>query len=728
MKGDPSATAAAFAKALRSFQPGTTAVDNVVGQLREWLAAGIPAGELLGLLSLRESIEVLPSAVHRAAVSFLRHQSDVRPPDSAEAESSSSDGIIPSEDPTVVLEEAWRDASPTEATDESPPPVTPNPALVGDVLLGHYYLIEVIGEGGMSRVYRAIDTERRLEDPYVAVKVLTRAGDPNDAVHAQFRAEFDKLRNLVHPNIVRVLDYASHGESMFIVMEYVVGQSLYTRLHKPSATPSPTLTIDRATAISIVHSIGDALIYAHAHGIVHGDLKPGNVIVSDAGHVKVIDFAQATWMAQPVVTPRYASPQQLARQTPGPSDDLFALGCLTYELLTGSQPFSDSSGERSPRFPPPPGDLSSNHYSAITHALAFQRSDRTPTIQQFLKELDACPLASTRGSRGVWAAGVALLIVLAGYYAYRTRKTEIVPQPPAPDNATVSAPATTRNAGTSGPTVDAAGSRILDCPDCPPLTVLPKGQFDQGSESSASIHEKPQHRVTIGYQVAVAVNDVTVGNFARFVAATGRNMKGCDIYDGQWHHKATADWQQPGFAQSPEHPVVCTSWNDAVAYTQWLSTVTGHHYRLPSAAEWEFAARAGSAQDVPWGSDTQRACTQANVADQSAAARYPGWQVFACNDGFANTSPVGSFKANPFGLNDTLGNVFQWTQDCWYTDYAGAPADGSARDDATCTDRELRGGSWFSSPDYVRTSYRNHFAADYRTSSVGFRVVRDLGP
>ena len=89
---------------------------------------------------------------------------------------------------------------------------------------------------------------------------------------------------------------------------------------------------------------------------------------------------------------------------------------------------------------------------------------------------------------------------------------------------------------------------------------------------------------------------------------------------------------------------------------------------------------------------------------------------------------MGSFKANSFGLNDMLGNVFQWTEDCWNADYKGAPVDGTARMDGDCAERELRGGSWFSSPNYVRANYRNHFAADYRTSTVGIRLARDIAP
>jgi formylglycine-generating enzyme required for sulfatase activity len=271
------------------------------------------------------------------------------------------------------------------------------------------------------------------------------------------------------------------------------------------------------------------------------------------------------------------------------------------------------------------------------------------------------------------------------------------------------------------------GSIIQDCPTCPALTVLPTGRFEQGTEAAnGSAFEKPPHFVMIAHPIALSTNAVTVDEFRTFVAATGRDMQGCDTYDGSWRHHAENNWENPGFAQTGSHPVTCASWNDAKAYAAWLSAKTGHQYRLPSASEWEYAARAGGTAAQPWSEDGSDACASANVADQSAARRYPGWSVFACNDGYVQTSPVASFKANSFGLNDMLGNVFQWTEDCWNANYKGAPIDGSPRMDGDCTERELRGGSWFSTPAYVRANYRNHFGVDYRTSSAGIRVARDV--
>jgi formylglycine-generating enzyme required for sulfatase activity len=257
------------------------------------------------------------------------------------------------------------------------------------------------------------------------------------------------------------------------------------------------------------------------------------------------------------------------------------------------------------------------------------------------------------------------------------------------------------------------------------MTVLPTGRFTQGSDrADAPAVEKPLHWVMIGQPLAMSTNPITVGEFQQFITATNWDMQGCDTYDGEWKRHPDNSWNNPGFAQTATHPVTCASWEDAQAFAEWLSTKTGHKYRLPSASEWEYAARAGTGTVQPWGADGSEACANANVADASAAQRYPGWTVFACDDGYVNTAPVGAFKANAFGLHDMLGNVFQWTEDCWKPDYTDAPIDGSARDDGGCTERELRGGSWFSTPAYVRANYRNHFASDYRTSSVGIRLVR----
>jgi formylglycine-generating enzyme required for sulfatase activity len=703
---------------------------------------------------------------------------------------------VPVEPPTIVLGESPGGGDPT---------VLPGSGIdanvrVGDLLADRYRLLELIGEGGMSRVYKAIDLQRTASAPAgecIAVKVLSRPFDGNPAVLASLEDDVRRLRALAHPHIVRLFGCGRDDATLFITMEYLVGRSLYDRLHSRTqygGTP-PGSGIDDAQ--SLITAVAGALEYAHQQGVVHGDLKPGNVIITAAGALKIIDFGMANLTSRPrtprerrevarrrpgsAVTPRYASPQQMARNPPQITDDIYALACLAYELLTGTHPFSDANGTPTTTFPPPfrPG-LTPTQHAAITHGLQLERRDRTPTVRQFMDEF-AEPAARRPARFRIVASLAALLggVSCAGLAAWfggtqsldgtrwldasrhwldgthwldatrhwlaqhatpaaKTVPSLLVDRPlgdrprgdrPVVDPAHTASPS---DAPAPAPPVapPQAGTMLRDCPSCPQMTVLPTGSFQQGADDSpaASAFEKPRHAVAIAYSVAMANRDVTVGEFREFVAATHRDMQGCDIYDGRWRHKKTASWADPGFEQSDAHPVTCTSWNDAVAYAQWLSARTGHRYRLPSASEWEYAARAGGSAAVPWGADPSNACDNANVADQRAASRYPGWKVFACDDGYVHTAPVSTYKANPFGLDDMLGNVFQWTLDCWRADYVGAPSDGAAREDGDCSQRELRGGSWFSEPAYVRPAYRNHFAADYRTSSVGFRLVRDATP
>jgi formylglycine-generating enzyme len=339
----------------------------------------------------------------------------------------------------------------------------------------------------------------------------------------------------------------------------------------------------------------------------------------------------------------------------------------------------------------------------------------SPVVKRNLdiKEFALSPPIDWLRHRSVQVAGICLLVVAAviGIRSFSHH------------------PAPVKAAEGSSASLPLPGSIIQDCEACPALTVLPAGRFKQGSaDANASAFVKPMHWVAIENPVAMSTNEVTVAQFQAFATATGRNMQGCDVYDGQWKHQQASSWQNPGFEQTARHPVTCVSWDDAKAYAQWLSAQTGHHYRLPSASEWEYAARAGGEAAQPWSASGADVCANANVADSSAAKRFPGWVAFACNDGYVFTSPVATFKASAFGLNDMLGNVFQWTEDCWNPSYARAPIDGSARTDGNCGEHELRGGSWFSFPEFVRADYRNHFAADYRASSIGIRLVRDTTP
>jgi formylglycine-generating enzyme len=275
---------------------------------------------------------------------------------------------------------------------------------------------------------------------------------------------------------------------------------------------------------------------------------------------------------------------------------------------------------------------------------------------------------------------------------------------------------------------------VTDCTECPQLVKVPAGDFLMGSplqEKWREGDEGPQHRVRLATAVAVATNKVTRGQYAAFAAATQRSDgDGCWVWDtrrGLWAKDATRNWRNPGFEQSDLHPVVCVSWDDAKAYSEWLSQKAGKRFRLLSEAEREFVSRAGSTASRPWGEDVEAACRYANVADQTAAAkvqRIAAW--IECWDGYAFTSPVGSFEANSLGLYDTMGNAWEWVEDCYHDSYAGAPTDGSAWTSGSCAERVFRGGSWDNYPRNTRSAFRYRGAPGTRSSSLGFRVARTL--
>ena len=277
--------------------------------------------------------------------------------------------------------------------------------------------------------------------------------------------------------------------------------------------------------------------------------------------------------------------------------------------------------------------------------------------------------------------------------------------------------------------------RFQECANCPELVVVPAGSFLMGSprnEKAREANEGPQHRVTIARRFALGRFEVTVDQFAAFVDETGYDMStSCDVWqDGAWKMREGPTWRKPNFSQTGAHPAPCVSWDDAKAYLAWLSRKTGRTYRLPTEAEWEYAARGGARTRFPFGDSDKDYCRYGNGADQAARREVPGaaaeWDVLGCNDGFAYTAPVGRFMPNQFALYDMLGNVFEWVEDCWHDSYQGAPTDGAACLSGDCGTRVQRGGAWGYPPDYLRTAMRGRQAQNYRYVNAGMRVLREL--
>ena len=244
--------------------------------------------------------------------------------------------------------------------------------------------------------------------------------------------------------------------------------------------------------------------------------------------------------------------------------------------------------------------------------------------------------------------------------------------------------------------------RLRDGTPGPELVVIPAGSFRMGAiHGGGDPDEKPVHAVTIPRHFAMGRYEVTFAEYDRFCQATGREKP----KDGRrWF--PFSNWGRD------RRPVMNVTWDDAVAYTRWLSGQTGQRYRLPSESEWEYAARGGSEERYWWGF---------GVGENRANCK-------GCGSAWDNkkTAPVGSFGANPFGLLDTAGNVWEWCQDTWHESYEGAPANGKAWEGGEDKRRVQRGGSFGSKPRYIRSSARGRGNPDGRYVYLGLRVLREL--
>ncbi|MGD8640900.1 MAG: formylglycine-generating enzyme family protein, partial [Gammaproteobacteria bacterium] len=247
----------------------------------------------------------------------------------------------------------------------------------------------------------------------------------------------------------------------------------------------------------------------------------------------------------------------------------------------------------------------------------------------------------------------------------------------------------------------------------PAMVVVPAGRFMMGPTPEEPLQlpsEVPRHAVTFEEPFAISQYEITFEEFDRFVAATGYR-KPSDKGWGPRHWGRT------------KTPVFNVSWHDAQRYVEWLSEQTGEYYQLPSEAQWEYAARAGT--DTAFHTGKCINTSQANFHGNYNYGNCPTTNVYR-----GKTMPVGSFSPNAWGLYDVHGNIFEWTRDCWHSNYEGAPTDGNAwmnvGDNVDCELRVLRGGSWSGRPQDIRSAARSRNDADFKSIFIGFRVVRTI--
>ncbi|CAE6741575.1 serine/threonine protein kinase [Paraburkholderia haematera] len=426
---------ASLAHVIRDYQNGELSRDEFVAQLDSTLTTeGLGPTQLLDMLGVAHRKSPLPDDLYaevRRRIEQLR-VSNV----AAGGEETGMQTTV--EIPSVRPASSANPASPASAGSAAGVPEHDQIKGTGDTLNNRFVLEECLGVGGMGTVYKALDL-RKLEasdrKPYVAIKVLNVQfrGNPNSLVALQREAR--KAQVLAHRNIITVYDFDRDGPIVYLTMEYLTGKPLSQLLRTPGYKGMPV-----RAALPIVRGMCNALAYAHEHGFVHCDFKPANVFLTTNAEVKVIDFGIARVFQRPeeesdatvfdpgslgALTPAYASPEMIEHREPDPRDDIYALGCITYELLTGHHPFDRLSATqaRNADFKPlRPPNLDAKQWRALRAALSFDRNTRMPSVVRFIAEFDNEARAEKSGTlvKAGFAGFAVVCAAAVGVFALRS--------------------------------------------------------------------------------------------------------------------------------------------------------------------------------------------------------------------------------------------------------------------------------------------------------------------
>ncbi len=672
--------------------------------------------------------------------------------------------------------------------------------------LHEYQLDRVLGSGGFGLTYLAWDTS--LDKP-VAIKeylpndlavretdhsVMPKSGGNKDDFQWGLGRFLDEARTLArfkHPNIIAVYRYFEAHNTAYIVMEFAEGETLDEVL-KRGVLEEPRL-------LSVLMPLLEGLEEVHGVNFLHRDIKPGNIVIRSDGSPVLLDFGAARQAVgsrsrniTSVVTPGYAPIEQYStRGNQGPWTDIYALGAVAYEAVSGEAPL-DATGRVFQDPMRPASEICQGKYSesllnSIDWALSMEGEARPQDIASWRQSMtgEAAPPSvdwpeepvpvregspepkpeskperkrrvetsvrqrnarvtmpdPVRKHRTGLVAMIAVLLlvtVIGGGYLYLQQQARMEQQAwmEQQRRQAISACQESYFAGNHQSVIDAcqtlakagvaeavsviarsevrqkekeaaaeeaerlrAGRVFRDCADCPEMVVIPAGRFRMGDlNGGGGADEKPVHEVRIAKPFAMGRYEVTFAEYDRYAQATGKTKP-----------------DDEGWGRRGNHPVINVSWQDAQGYAKWLSQETGQRYRLPSEAEWEYAARAGSTTIYYWGNSPSGRHANADEDD--------GWP----SDGYELTAPTGSFIPNQFGLYDMSGNVWEWVEDCRRKNYRGAPVDGSAWvSGGDCDGRVLRGGSFNTTPAGVRSAHRAWVGAVYRLTNFGFRLARTL--
>ncbi len=563
------------------------------------------------------------------------------------------------------------------------------------LLHNRFQVQKLIGEGGFGRTYLATDTDRL--DAACVIKQFLPQVQGTAALNKGaelFKQEAKSLFELGenHTQIPRLLAYFEQGSSMYLVQEFIEGENLLAELEQQ--------TFNEEKIRQLLDDLLPVLQFIHEHHVIHRDIKPENIIRRKDGKLVLIDFGGAKQVTQTslarqgtgIHTIGYAPTEQI-QGFASPGSDLYALGATCVRLLTGCVPVQDDNGV-----------ISDTLYNAVNAEWVWREHlPQGVTVSDNLGRILDKLLKHFVKQRYQSAAEVLNDLHPRVFSAALT--TLSVPQ---------TQPLQTFSFVTV--TVDAQGNItnnrnleaeyfVEDLGDGVTLEMvnIPEGTFTMGSpakEKERDRDEGPQHQVTV-QSFYMGKYEVTQ---EQYQAIMGKN---------------------PSHFPGKKRPVEKVSWNDAVEFCLRLSQKTGQTYRLPSEAEWEYAARAGTTTPFYFGETITTDLVNYNGNHIYASAPKGKYRQ--------QTTDVGIFPPNAFGLYDMHGNVWEWCQDIWHDNYNGAPSDGSlwqSREKIfsffSLKQRLLRGGSWDSYPSICRCALRNGDNPNVVLNNVGFRVCAVL--
>ena len=604
----------------------------------------------------------------------------------------------------------------------------------GKSLFGDRYVIESkLGEGGVGITYLAKNRRGELR----VIKTLREeilnapAWQPHQGKLKQdFKDEALRLSFCRHLHIVEIENLFDDGSFPCMVMEYIPGEDLGKIIITKGA-------LSETEALLYIRQIGDALMVVHERGLLHRDLKPSNIMMRQGKQEAVlIDFGIARQFIPGSVqqhtqslTPGFAPPEQYVPDgEKGEYIDVYALAATLYSLVTGQLPMPVTARLQNIPLTPPQDLNSGNNISnrvneAIMKGMALNYQFRPQSVEEWLDILGAGTIPPTQSSQKS-------VNVSPPQQPVNNPVSQPQPQSPPPTEPITGLPLKTFSFKTvavnhRGKIINRRNLQakyfVEDLGDGVTLEMvqIPGGTFVMGCSESEASRVGWQHREMEGPQHQVTVEPFFMGKYVitqeQYQVLTGKNPS--------FSKNETTNWLFGKKNKNKNRPVEEVSWYDAVEFCFKLSKATGKEYRLPSEAEWEYACRAGTTTPFYFGKDVTTDLVNCNPSYSYASAPKVEFRE--------QTTDVGIFPPNAFGLYDMHGNVSEWCADPWHDNYEGAPTDGRVWLENGNEDYSpRRGGSFLQYALWCRSAHRSFqdkVGRDFISPFTGFRVVCGFG-